>query len=130
MVRSSNVISREIRPGSGQVAPVEPAPPKGPTDIGGLNLPEVGSQSLHSSDETGEQKTVERREVGRLMRDEEIGKESRNRKRTDPDHSGLRVYTGPRDAEHCSVGLPSGLDRTHVGDTPQWSERRQMAHAD
>ena len=77
MVRSSKEISREIRPGSGQVAPVEPAPPKGPTDIGGLNLPEVGSQSLHSSNETGEQKTVERREVGRLMRDGEIGNSTR-----------------------------------------------------
>ena len=67
MVRRSNEISREILLGNSQIGHTEPAPPKGPPEVS--RICRVGSQNLHSSDEAGQHKPVEQREVGRLMRD-------------------------------------------------------------
>ena len=38
------------------------------------------------------------------------------------------THTG--ETEHCEVGSTAGLDGTHVGDTSNRSERREMAHVD
>lgn len=62
-----NGISREIRFGAGTMSETQNQPlPKGHRMR--RDSCQIGSQSLHSSDEAGQHKPVEQREVGRLMR--------------------------------------------------------------